>query len=155
MFSFTLAAMFRVIQVAIFNLHSCPELQTHTPDPHPHHILGTEFKNKCFHYQASQMSQWKTIHLPMQETQKTWVWSLGWEDALEKETATHSSILAWRTPWTKESMGSHRVGCEWAHPHYLSSQNFSKYSLSINCINNNTLGKQWSIREAGYLQGKT
>jgi len=34
---------------------------------------------------------------PMQET---WVRSLGWEDPLEKEKATHSSILAWRIPWT-------------------------------------------------------
>ena len=32
--------------------------------------------------------------------QETWVQSLGWEDPLEKETATHSSILAWRIPWT-------------------------------------------------------
>ena len=31
--------------------------------------------------------------------QETWVWSLGWEDPLEKGMATHSSILAWRTPW--------------------------------------------------------
>ena len=31
---------------------------------------------------------------------ETWVRSLGWEDSLEKETATHSSILAWRIPWT-------------------------------------------------------
>ena len=31
---------------------------------------------------------------------KTWVQSLGWEDPLEKRTATHSSILAWRIPWT-------------------------------------------------------
>ena len=31
---------------------------------------------------------------------KTWVWSLGWEDPLEKEMAPHSSILAWRIPWT-------------------------------------------------------
>ena len=31
---------------------------------------------------------------------ETWVWSLGWEDALEKGKATHSSILAWRIPWT-------------------------------------------------------
>ena len=48
----------------------------------------------------------------MQETQ---VQSLGWEDLLEKEMATHSSHLAWRIPWTEEhsglpSMGSHRVG---------------------------------------------
>ena len=31
---------------------------------------------------------------------ETWVWSLGWEDPLEKGKATHSSILAWRIPWT-------------------------------------------------------
>ena len=47
--------------------------------------------------------------------QETWVQSLGWEDPLEKEVATHSSILAWRIPWTEEpgglqSMGSQRVG---------------------------------------------
>ena len=48
----------------------------------------------------------------MQETQ---ILSLGWEDPLEKEMATHSSILAWRIPWTEEpggpqSMGLKRVG---------------------------------------------
>ena len=37
--------------------------------------------------------------------QKTWVPSLGWEDSLEKGKATHSSILAWRIPWTIQSMG--------------------------------------------------
>ena len=51
-------------------------------------------------------------HLPT--TRETWVWSLGWEDLLEKEMATHSSILAWKIPWTEEpgrlqSMGSQRV----------------------------------------------
>ena len=45
---------------------------------------------------------------------ETWVRSLGWEDPLEKEMATHSSILAWRIPWTEElgrlqSTGSQRV----------------------------------------------
>ena len=47
--------------------------------------------------------------------QETRVRPLGWEDALEKEMATHSSIVAWRIPWTEEpgglqSMGSQRVG---------------------------------------------
>ena len=47
--------------------------------------------------------------------QETWVQSLDREDPLEKEKATHSSILAWRIPWTEEpgglqSMGSQRVG---------------------------------------------
>ena len=34
--------------------------------------------------------------------QETWVWSLGWEDPFEKGMATHSSIIAWRIPWTEE-----------------------------------------------------
>ena len=41
--------------------------------------------------------------------QETWVQSLGWEDPLEKGTATHSSILAWRIPWTTV-YGVQRVG---------------------------------------------
>ena len=41
---------------------------------------------------------------------ETWVRSLGWEDPLEKGGAIHSNILAWRIPWTVESMGSQRVG---------------------------------------------
>ena len=50
---------------------------------------------------------------------ETWVQSLGWEDPLEKEMATHSSILAWIIPWTEEpgglqSMGSQRVRHNWA-----------------------------------------
>ena len=43
-------------------------------------------------------------------TQETWVQSLGWEDPVEKGKATHSNILAWRIPWTVQSMGSQRVG---------------------------------------------
>ena len=35
--------------------------------------------------------------------QETWVQSLGWEDPVEKEMATHFSILAWRIPWTEEA----------------------------------------------------
>ena len=50
---------------------------------------------------------------------KTWVWPLGREDPLEKEMATHSSIRAWRIPWTEEpgrlqSTGLQRVGHDWA-----------------------------------------
>ena len=50
---------------------------------------------------------------------ETWVQSLVWEDPLEKEMATHSSILAWRIPWTEEPgglqyTGSQRVGHDWA-----------------------------------------
>ena len=44
--------------------------------------------------------------------QETRVQSLDWEDPLEKEPATHSSILAWRIPWTLLSMGLQRVGLD-------------------------------------------
>ena len=42
--------------------------------------------------------------------QETWVWSLGQEDPLEKEMATHSSILAWEIPWTEEPGRLQSVG---------------------------------------------
>ena len=56
----------------------------------------------------------------MQETKETQVRFLGWEDPLEKEMATHSSILAWRIPWTEEpgrlqSMGLLGVGHDWSN----------------------------------------
>ena len=57
-------------------------------------------------------------------TRETQVRSLGWEDPLEKEMAIHSSILAWRIPWTEkpsrlQSTGSQRVGHDWAASPYL------------------------------------
>ena len=64
-------------------------------------------------YQASLVAQRLKRLLAMRET---WVRSLGREDSLEKEMATHPSILAWRIPWMEEpgglqSLGSPRVGC--------------------------------------------
>ena len=52
------------------------------------------------------MAQWQRIHLSMQEM---WVQSLGWEDGLEKEMATDSSVLAWEIPWIE--------GAWWATVH--------------------------------------
>ena len=48
----------------------------------------------------------------VQETEETWVPSLGREDPLEKGMATHSSILAWRIPWTEELGGLHSMGLQ-------------------------------------------
>ena len=52
---------------------------------------------------ATQMAQQVKNPRAMQETQETGVWSLGWEDSLKKEMATHSNILAWKIQWTEES----------------------------------------------------
>ena len=61
----------------------------------------------------------KIFIVPYTIMQETWVQSLGREDSLEQGMVTHSSILAWRIPWTEEpggvqSMGLQRVGHNWA-----------------------------------------
>ena len=76
-------------------------------------------------YQANTLSNPATLGFPrglavknppmMQKMQETWVQSLGQEDPPEEGMATHSSILAWRIPWTEEpgrlqSIGLQRVG---------------------------------------------
>ena len=75
----------------------------------------------------------------MQETQEVWVQPPNWEDPLEKEMATHSSVLAWETPWTEEpgglqSTGSHTVRHDHATkvspPYKLPSQKL-KASFSL------------------------
>ena len=83
--------------------------------------LRGDWKNKkrYKHYLQQRLPWWL---LPAM--QETWVWSLGREDPLEKEMATHSSILAWRIPWTGEpgklwSMGLQRVGHDWVTISYL------------------------------------
>ena len=75
-------------------------------------------------------------HLPtMWETQ---VRTLGWEDPLEKEMATHSSTLAWKIPWTEEpgrlqSIGSQRVRHDWATSLELVFHCITYYLLSSPC----------------------
>ena len=62
--------------------------------------------------------------------QKTWVWSSDWEDLLEKGTATHSSILAWRIPWTDEPGGLQCKSLTWLSDFYF---HFS-VSYQVSCL---------------------
>ena len=71
---------------------------------------------------ASQVAQWVKNPPAMQETQETWVQSLGQEDPLEEGMATHSSIISWRIPWTEEPGGLQPIGLQgirhdWACTH--------------------------------------
>ena len=92
-----------------------------TEEPGRLHVVHGVAKSR------TRLSDFTSLHAPRQASlvaqtvknlpamQETWVQSLGWEDSLEKGVATHSSILAWRVPWTEEpggqhSMGSQRVG---------------------------------------------
>ena len=94
---------------------------SHTPCMHPLH--------------ASLVGEWAFVvaqtvkHLPAML--ETWVQSPGWEDPLEKEMATHSSILAWKIPWMEESgglqsPGSQRVRHDWASSHASQADLFLK-----------------------------
>ena len=116
-------------QLPIFDLRFCPY------DICPYEILIWEFVNLKHRAQCVCISLHTYGGFPgglavknppvMQEMQETWVWSLGQEDPLMEGTATHSSILAWRIPWTEkpgglQSMGSQRVrhNCsDWAYRH--------------------------------------
>ena len=60
--------------------------------------------------------------------QKTWVWSLCWEDPLEEGMATHSGILAWRIPWTEESGGLQSVGLQ--RVRHNCRRHFNLYSIA-------------------------
>ena len=74
-------------------------------------------------YMASQVAQWVKNPPTMQEMKETWVQSLGWKDSLEEGMATHSSILAWRIPWTEEPCGlSTHYTAIYSHSICLTSQ---------------------------------
>ena len=75
--------------------------------------------------------------------QEAWFWSLGREDPLEEEMATHCSVLAWRIPWTEEpgrlwSMGSQRVRQDWTTNLSLSPWNPSM------CMRSPIFVKPWT-----------
>ena len=79
-------------------------------------LLANLFISSLLRWRASLVAQ-MVESLPAKS--ETRVWSLGQEDPLEKEVATHSSILAWKIPWTEEPgglrpMGLQRVGHDWA-----------------------------------------
>ena len=87
------------------------------------HILLKPSWKGFEHYLASMQNEHNCViaqtvkNLPIMW--ETWVWSLGQEDPLENGMATHSSVLAWRIPWTEEpgglqSMGLQRVRNNWA-----------------------------------------
>ena len=93
-------------------------------------MAGSSVKITFFflnHLNLVRASRW--LCSPMQET---WVQSLGWENPLEESMATHSSVLAWRIPWTEEpgglqSMGWQRVG----HDLAANSKSSQKMGLLI------------------------
>ena len=92
--------------------------------------------------------------------QETWVQSLGWEDPLEKEMATHSSTLAWRIPWREEPVGYSPWGhkeldtTERLHFHFHTTIMF-KEAISEKAMTPHSSTLAWKIpqmEEPGRLQ---
>ena len=67
----------------------------------------------------------------MPELQETWVWSLGWEDTLEKEMATHSNILAWEILWIEEPGGLQSMGSQSARHHWVTEKTWNYTEINI------------------------
>ena len=63
----------------------------------------------------------------MQEMWEMWAWSLNQEDPLEKGMATHSSILAWRIPWTEESGGLQSMGSQRVRQYWVTNTHFQGF----------------------------
>ena len=91
------------INKALASSHIQPNLEYHH-DQNGSHRLST-----C--------SDWLVKNLPAMQV--TWARSLDREDPLEKGMAHHSSILAWRIPWTEEPGGLQLMGSQKSHPHTL------------------------------------
>ena len=66
------------------------------------HLSNWELKTQFNNYDKFRVSLVAQMVKSLPAIQETWVQSLGWEDHLEKEMATYSSILAWTIPWTEE-----------------------------------------------------
>ena len=102
--------------------------------------LKTLIQKRCC-LTASQAALVVKNHLQMQETEEMLVWSLGWEDPLEEGMAPHSSILAWRIPWTEEPGGLQSIG-----PKALDTTDATHHSThSTNTVLYSKLeiGKEW------------
>ena len=95
----------------------------------------------------------------MQETQETRVWSLAWEDPLEEQATTRSSILTSKIPWAEEpgvlpSMGLQRVGHDWAHSKHTHTHTHRPQGVYANEV---TLGGKrsgvWNVSSGPQEQG--
>ena len=95
---------------------------------------------------TSLVARWIRIRLPPQETPETRVRSLGWEDPLEEGMATHSSILAWRIPWTEEP-GGVLAGCSpWGHKELDTTERLSTKAVVFPVVMYGC--ESWTVKKA-------
>ena len=126
-------------------------------------IWSTRYKHTCvftfffnliiFHFGG--LPWWlssKRIHPSVQETQETWVWSLGQEDLLEKGMATHPSILARRIPWAEKPDGLQSMGSQesWIQPRNNNNFLFNNQEILIDILNPHPFSVSPSLFDPGF-----
>ena len=89
------------------------------------------------------MSVQKVKNLPAMR--ETWVRSLGWDDPLEWGTATHSSILAWRIPWTEEAGGLQSMGSQSMQAEYKGVYTQPQKNLCLD-VHSNIIHKSHKVQ---------
>ena len=103
------------------------------------------------------MSKWASLIAQLVKNppvmQETLVWSLGWEDPLEKGKATHSNILAWRIPWTIYFMGLQRVGHNWETFTFPGEGNGNPFQHP--CLENSMDWGAWQATVPGVAKSQT
>ena len=148
---------FATITSVIIFLHCCCKTDQ-CPNPYIPRLIILQSSHWKHLLSLSTTKAQRLKRLPAMK--ETWVPSLGREDPLEKEMATHSSILAWRIPWTEEpgglqSMGLQRVGHDWAtslslSAHPTKEKNIMKTSLWLRRYNiKRERGKKFFLIELG------
>ena len=113
----------------IFQAHlfPAPELESSIPPKNS----GSFSRELVFETGASLVAQ-MVKHLPAMW--ETWVWSLGWEDPLEMEMATHSSTLAWKIPWMEEAGRLQSIGLQRVRHDLTTSLVFEKPDVPWYCV---------------------
>ena len=85
--------------------------------------------------------------------QEMWVWSLGWEDSLEEEMATHSSILASKIPWTEEPSGLQSKGSQRVRHDRADTQDTGRWASEVVLVVKNPPANAEDIGDAGLILG--
>ena len=76
-------------------------------------------------------------------TQETQIWFLGWEDALEKEMANHSSIFAWKISWTEEPSGLQSKGLQRVRHDWVT--NIFTFAFNHGCSEESVIVSKWNF----------
>ena len=106
----------------------------------PGHLTKARHGDMCSRFKPCHQVSWGLLVAQMVRNlptiKETWIKSLGWDDLLEKEMATHSSILDWRIPWTEEPGELQSMGFQWVAHDLETNGEGNGTPLQFSCLEN-------------------